>query len=523
MSQPSENLPKISAEFRRDMLLLQDKKELIVCKPLHNSVRLSSAVSLLQKQHPYITVRWVNAQEYEAIRRELPDDAELKSKSDAIETAMSLFREAARQGATDIHISENRDSFTQIEFRVDDLMFKYSTLRSEQAEDLITVIYGFMTSDADPTYMRDTPQSGRISASKYLPPHVYSIRIQHAPTTDGDYMVLRLQYDDSIIQRRNERIDEKEGDLILELGSMGYLHQQRREIHQMSRQPAGMVVIAGPTGSGKSTTLKKIMQALKKENPGKNIISIEDPPEFPIEDVKQLPVTNAQTQQERGEKFLSVFASTLRMDPNTLMPGEIRDSAIAMTAVEAANTGHQVWTTLHASGPFQILTRLANLLSGPDRPDPWEYLADTNIIVGLMSQRLAPLLCPHCKAPYAAGRRDLLNDVRDRIDGLYGDFTDQIYLRGKGCANCKGTGRKGRIVVAETVRPSAELLEVMRAGGSNAARRYWRESLGGITLLQTVSRLVLRGEVCPDMMDTEVVMLENTENVKLDSEVKAAA
>jgi type II secretory ATPase GspE/PulE/Tfp pilus assembly ATPase PilB-like protein len=220
------------------------------------------------------------------------------------------------------------------------------------------------------------------------------------------------------------------------------------------------------------------------------VITVEDPIEYPIPGAVQTPVTNAPTEDERSRLFSAAIANAMRLDPDTIMIGEVRDRASAQNALRAAMTGHQVWTTVHANGAIAIVDRLVDLGL------PLEMVADHTVTTGLISQRLVKLLCPGCRKPLAGHERELPADLLHRLQRVLGHLAG-VYLDGPGCDQCRGLGTIGRSVVAEIVLPDAQFFELIRKGQKVAAMEYWQRELQGRTMLEHAIEKVAAGLVDP--------------------------
>jgi len=244
--------------------------------------------------------------------------------------------------------------------------------------------------------------------------------------------------------------------------------------------PIGINIVAGPTGSGKSTTLQRILSTLMRERRNEiATFTVEDPPEYVIEGAQQMPVTNASTAEERKEKFNAAIRAALRSDPDVIMIGEIRDSESAKLAFEAAMTGHQVWATLHAVDALTIVSRLRDI--GVD-----EFkLYDPAVFTGLVGQRLTRALCPDCKIPLMQAREQgkVHDELWERVLDIYSRDIEGIFTEGPGCPTCKNTGVTGRSVVAEVCLPDDAFMEYMKREDKLSARRHWVENLNGITMM----------------------------------------
>jgi len=407
--------------------------------------------------------------------------------SDMQRQATELFRQAVQQHASDIHIRvSTRDAMTKIFFRVHNDLELVLEQTAGWGELLCSAIYTAMADVSDSTFEVQNRQDGRISAREKLPPGLDGIRIATTPQVDGHVMVLRLLYNDS----------GKSNDIC----TLGYTPRQRDLFGLMKRRPTGINIIAGPTGSGKSTTLQRTLLSIHEECRGtKHIITVEDPPEYPMPGIVQTPVTNANTEQERSIAFQAAIKAAMRLDPNVIMIGEMRDEPSARLGVQAAMTGHQVWTTVHANNAFAIVDRMIDL------GVPVNTMTDPTIVTGLICQRLLKVLCPHCRVPFAKAMQNYSEADRERA--LSAVQVDTAFVAGGGCKRCNNTGIVGRTVAAEVVVPDAELMDLVRQGEKQRAISTWR-ARGNQTMLDVAIDKVNAGLCDPFQVEDEVGPLD---------------
>lgn len=408
--------------------------------------------------------------------------------------AADLFKKAVEMRASDIHIRVSKRARTRILFRVhNDMEFVYENTY-EFGEQLCATIYQAMADVSDATFETISRQDARISDKTKLPEKVDGIRIATSPQVDGFIMVLRLLYNDA-----TDSVD---------LGQLGYGVEQADAVQYMKRRPSGINIIGGPTGSGKSTTLQRVLTSIHKEYQGrKHIITVEDPPEYPILGAVQTPVTNADTEEERSRAFQAAIKAAMRLDPDVIMIGEIRDTPSARLAIQAAMTGHQVWATVHANNAMAIIDRLIDL------GVPTEMVCDPSIISGLICQRLVKTLCPHCATPLtdhvARYRQADLNRIASVV------MLDRVRVRGEGCSHCRNTGVAGRTVVTETIVTDEAMMAFIRKHDRIGALNYWRHEQQGISMLAHAIQKVEGGVVDPFMAE-DVVGPLNTGRIEQD-------
>lgn len=396
--------------------------------------------------------------------------------------AMKLFQDAVDNTASDIHIRVHKRHKTQILFRIDGDLSAFREEGFEYGVTLCSTIYQSMADVSDSTFEVLSRQDARIGDKDRLPACLDGIRIATTPQVDGFVMVLRLLYDAASGAQ--------------DLSSLGYASEQVDWIKFLMRRPTGINVIGGPTGSGKSTSLQRILTSIYSENEGrKHIISVEDPPELEMPNIVQTPVTNATTAEERSIAFQDAIKAAMRIDPDIIMIGEVRDTPSARLSMQAAMTGHQVWTTLHSNSAFANLDRLIDL--GVEK----NIVYDPGVVTGLVCQRLVQRLCPDCKIPLSSHTEKFLPSDIARVEMV--TSLDNVFVRGKGCSCCAkkqgtiGNGVKGRVAVAEVIVTDQQLMTLLRNGDRRAANEYWRNNQGGRSMLEIVIEKVKNGEVDP--------------------------
>ena len=405
---------------------------------------------------------------------------------------VDIIARAAAQKVSDIHI-EVADQ-TTIYFRIDGSMQPVLEYNSQWGESFVRA--AFASADiSNSSYAQNEYQTAqkdgrtplRGTKDLYLPAGILGIRMQFNPIAFGSqYVVMRLLYDNPSEGIKTEQeFDEYEQKLLLRLRSA----------------PTGLVIVAGPTSSGKSTTLVRNMALMLKERRYEiNLITVEDPAEQKIFGAHQMPVVNAINEEQREEKFTEALAAALRSDPDTLMVGEIRTLSAAQLTVKGALSGHSVWTTLHANSAMGALTRLLDMGVEAFK------LKDETMMRGLVSMRLFKKLCPYC--------RERLSDHHDhnaynRVKDAFGDIgLNQVYIRGSGCEHCNGSGTIGRIKAGEIILTNSEFLSLALSGDTEGALKYWLEKMNGRTLKEAAIELMLRGIIGVDELERWVGLLD---------------
>lgn len=405
---------------------------------------------------------------------------------------VDVIARAAAQKVSDIHI-EVADQ-TTIYFRMDGSMQPILEYNSQWGEAFVRA--AFASADiSNSSYAQNEYQSAqkdgrtplRGTKDLYLPASVLGIRMQFNPIAFGSqYVVMRLLYDNP---SEGIKTEQEFGDY------------EQKLLARLRSAPTGLVVVAGPTSSGKSTTLVRNMALMLKEHRYEiNLITVEDPAEQKIFGAHQMPVVNAGNEEQREDKFTEALAAALRSDPDTLMVGEIRTLSAAQLTVKGALSGHNVWTTLHANSAMGALTRLLDMGVEAFK------LKDETMMRGLVSMRLFKKLCPYC--------RERLIDRSDdpayhRVKDAFGDLgLQQVFIRGPGCEHCKGTGSVGRIKASEIILTNSEFLSLALAGETDAALRFWLEKLDGRTLKEAAEELMLRGIIGVDEVERWVGLLD---------------
>ena len=311
--------------------------------------------------------------------------------------------------------------------------------------------------------------------------------MQFNPVAFGSrYVVMRLLYDNPNAGIKTEQ----------EFGPY-----EQRLLMRMRSFPTGLVIVAGPTSSGKSTTLVRNMsQMLKERNYEINMITVENPVEQKIFGAHQMPVTNAMNEEQRDEAYTEALAAALRSDPDTLMVGEIRTLAAAQLTVRGALSGHNVWTTLHANSAMAALTRLLDMGVEPFK------LKEETLMRGLISMRLFKKVCPHCRERLADHPE---NPAYKRVLDAFGEIgLKQVFIRGPGCDACNGTGTMGRIKAGEIIVTNSEFLSLALAGKTDDAVKYWLEEMDGRTLKEAAAELMLMGVISIDELERWVGFLD---------------
>jgi type II secretory ATPase GspE/PulE/Tfp pilus assembly ATPase PilB-like protein len=405
---------------------------------------------------------------------------------------VDIITRAAEIRVTDVHV-EVADQ-TTVYFRIDGAIQPVLEYSAQWGESFVRA--AFASADISgsnyaqneyQTAQKDGRTPLRGTRDLYLPSGVLGIRMQFDPIAFGSqYLVMRLLYDNPSEGIKTEQeFGELEQNLLLRLRAY----------------PTGLVVVAGPTSSGKSTTLfHNMSQMLKERNYEINLITVEDPAERKIFGARQIPVVNAANEEQREEKFTEALAAALRSDPDVLMVGEVRTLASAQLTVKGALSGHSVWTTLHANSAMAALTRMLDMGVEAFK------LKDETMMRGLISMRLFRKLCPQCKKKLTDYPD---HPAFDRVKEAFGDrVMKQVYFRGGGCDFCAWRGTYERIKIGEIIITDNHFLAEALSGNTAAATKYWLENMGGRTLKEAATELLLRGVVGIEELERWVGLLD---------------
>ncbi|MDR3535212.1 MAG: ATPase, T2SS/T4P/T4SS family [Acetobacteraceae bacterium] len=438
--------------------------------------------------------------ESQAVR---PGDEDLHNRLAALE----LVRRAAELRASDIHLLMPA-THAEIQVRIKGDLKVLDRLTYAEGEALARSLYQSIATARDASYNPLELQNAQISGRELADTGLTSVRIVRGPAfpveENGSFMILRLQYASTAAARGTTRsagglvrvalVAPRRPEGELRLREMGFTPKQEKAMRLMAEAPNGVVILTGPTGSGKTSTIFECMSHLAREYPGRRQISIEDPVEYPMPWAIQLEVTNATTETETGLAFAHRLRAALRMDPDIIMSGEVRGADVGVATINAALTGHLVYTTLHVTDPFLAIDRLEMM----DRERLHrQMICDHTIIRGLVAQRLVPRLCDACAVDLAKDRSRLPPEIYEALE-TYGDLS-KVRVRGEGCKNCGGDAISGRVAVAEVVVTTPELMRDFVDNGTEAARRNHRRRKGADgSLLENVVDRVLAGLIDPN-------------------------
>jgi type II secretory ATPase GspE/PulE/Tfp pilus assembly ATPase PilB-like protein len=343
------------------------------------------------------------------------DENQLKGdyKSPMVRLVDAILTDAVHRGASDLHF-EPEHLFLRIRYRIDGKLVQIRSIHKDYWSAIavrIKIMSGMNIAEAR------KPQDGRIE-SEILGRKI-DFRVSTQPTINGENIVMRI-------------LDEKQS--IVALDKLGLSEHSISMLKKLVQRPEGVIILTGPTGSGKTTTLYSVLNHINSID--KNIMTLEDPVEYHIPLVRQ-----SNIRHDVGMDFASGIKALMRQDPDVILVGEIRDKDTAVTAIQAAMTGHQVYTSLHTNDALGAIPRLMNI-GVPT------YLMSGSLI-GVLAQRLARKLCPHCKkeTPLDVFEKRLLGQEHSRVDKIF---------KAVGCEKCR-SGYKGRVVICEVLAFDREL------------------------------------------------------------------
>lgn len=454
-----------------------DELEMLLAHPLDVKVGVGSAIDdILQKSE---SAQRVLDEATEDFRIQLVHDRSdgeeeislgtiTSDNSPIIKLVDSTLFNAIERRASDIHI-ETGDQEVTIKYRIDGALYQaMDTIDKKHHQTIISRIK--VMSELDISEKR-VPQDGRFKLR--LKGRTIDFRVSILPTVHGEDCVIRVLDKESM----NDEFKQ------LSLEVLGIDEDTKKKLRRSIREPYGMVLVTGPTGSGKTTTLYACLNEIR--SPEDKIITIEDPVEYQLKGITQIPVN-----EKKGLTFARGLRSILRHDPDKVMVGEIRDEETAQIAIQSALTGHLVFTTVHANNVVDVLGRFLNM-----KVDLYNFVSALNCI---LAQRLVRKICDHCRRPVRLPREVLEESALD--PDLYGATT---FYEGAGCLECNGTGFLGRCAVTELLhlsdpirelildrRPAAEIRRAAKEEGMTFLRESALEkAFQGVTTLREINKV----------------------------------
>lgn len=452
-----------------------------------------------------ITTLYVTAELLSIFRDRLSHDvsAVIESESELDRRFSEILIQAVRAHASDIHLEIYPDH-AEVKFRVHGLIYKVGELDARTVNRLINYVYNVAAAEGskDTQYNPEEMQDALLDT--YLDfdgiKRHYKLRLQTAPCYPNSTTIVM-------------RLLQVDAQLKITLNELGYHPRQISLLQRAQAKPVGVTIVAGTTGSGKSTTLATILTEIYRRSKGtRKILTTEDPPEYAIPGANQINLSNKRTETSEEENiFVKAIKVAMRCDPDIIMIGEVRDARSAQLLSSAVLSGHQVFSTVHAASAIAIYNRLLNL--GFEN----HVLSSPSFLALLIYQTLVPLSCPKCSIPYDvyvkenAKDQDII-DIDKRLRALIRtpDYQSQSlsslrFIHEEGCINCR-RGVTGRSVVAEMLDPTLEILSALRTLDFDAATKIWRAQ-GGRTTLENAIEKMFHGIVDPRMVEDSCGLL----------------
>lgn len=456
----------ISDDLRQVLALTADGKLYVSPQHLSDPFVMSFMDQLEHKNIEYQVVHASMTEIRALYQASSSSDLRTLAETQRQAQVVALMGDAHRRGASDIHIVVSRN-ITTIYYRVYGELREVRQEKSEIGREFCSALFNSMCDVAGDFYKPHISQDARVSNKFVDQLGLYGARLATRPLVEGPLMVLRLLYDDTSKQTPEE---------------LGFLPVQIDDLERLRSLPYGLNLVTGPTGSGKSKTLQVMLNLIHDETGGtRHILTLEDPPEYPLK-ANQSPIY-------LGETWGDAISNSVRLDPDVIMYGEMRDLESAQASYTGAMTGHLGWTSIHTNNAVATLQRLLDI------GVPHYLVTDPMLTTGILNQSLLPVLCPHCCVPLNRHIHSISRDLLARLDRL--QMVDQTNLIGEGCSRCKNLGVVDRTVIAETLLPDVKFMDVFSRHGASAARRHWVKEMGGITKITHAAMKISRGLVDP--------------------------
>ncbi len=489
--------------------------------PLVTSVEQSAKRQGFHVDEPrYVTPNIIlQAYQYASRRNSLLHFDDNSVRRRIVETLES----AVRMGANDIHI-EAVNGRTRLEFRIDGALRSWETWTQKEGEQFLAAVYSHSIGQSGATANWQEPQAAMLTSDArgadtiMLPHGVISVRCQWVPlSNEGRYLDMRLQYDSAHLFGENF--------VMADVDSLGFSQEQLKVIQNLRVAPGGMRIFSGPVNQGKTTTLRVTLnRRMAETNMQLNCLMIEDPPEGGVIGARQIGVSASVKDEQREKTFVEIMRCALRLDPDIVMLGEIRDLQTAKFAFRLALTGRQVYTTGHVYSALATPKRLRDI-----GLDPY-MVYDHHLVRGMICQRLLRSMCPECHISMADAPGELgplFGDLRRRVraglaimdasrnranvgknifECLQEPDMSQIFVANPdGCSKCY-KGRNGRTICAEVIETDSRLMELLQDNRMEEAEQYWLSPAGlnGVTMLWHGLEKVRRGEVSPNDAEFEL-------------------
>jgi type IV pilus assembly protein PilB len=394
--------------------------------------------------------------EIESGERDIDDQESMQGdyRSPMVRLVDALLTDAVRMGASDLHF-EPESFFLRLRYRIDGQMEQIRAFHKDYWSSIavrIKIMSGMNIAETR------RPQDGRVQAT--ILGRRVDFRVSVQPTVDGENIVMRI-------------LDEKQA--ILSLDKLGFTENTQNILKKCIQRPEGVIIITGPTGSGKTTTLYTILNMVNKID--KNIMTLENPVEYRLPLIRQSNIN-----PEIGWDFADGIRTVLRQDPDIILVGEVRDEATAVTAVQAAMTGHQVYTSLHTNDAFSAIPRLLQIGVKP-------YLL-AGALICIIAQRLAKKLCVHCRQEYDASEKE--KKMIRKVIGEKGNKVQKLF-KAVGCPKCRNNGYSGRTAIGEILDVDKEIDDMITKQVSKKDLYEYVISKGFVTMQEDGVQKVVQG------------------------------
>lgn len=443
----------LAMEDPQDREAIQDVKRI---SGMDISVKIASIKQILEAINKCYLNSDVDETINEYVKKEVVSKEEIIQEVDLnsapiVRLVHSILESAVRKNTSDIHI-ENDGNFMRVRFRIDGVLVEQMKTTPKAYKAIISRIKIMANLDIAEKRL---PQDGRIYLN--VDGKRVDFRVSTMPVRNGEKVVMR------VLDKSNFMLSKEQ---------LGFSNESIKIYDDLLASPYGLILVVGPTGSGKTTTLYSMLNQLNSVE--KNILTVEDPVEYELGGINQ-----SQINYKAGLDFASALRAFLRQDPDIIMVGEIRDYDTAEMAIRASLTGHLVLSTLHANTAIGAVVRLCNMNI--------DNFLITSSLVGIVSQRLVRKICPFCKTNYEAtiSEKKILNYDLDKNLTLY---------KGEGCDKCNKTGYKGRIGIYEMVKITSELRELIDNGVKENELMKKAKELGFKTMKDDASYKVLEGQ-----------------------------
>ncbi|MBW5286507.1 ATPase, T2SS/T4P/T4SS family [Burkholderia gladioli] len=465
----------------------------------------------------------VPADELQALRRQHRRVEALAADTPEIHRDILRFLAYARAvNASDMHVTR-RAEHTDMELRIDGKIFRVNArmMTAQEGDAYILAIYNALASNKPAQFGQRQFQNAQIDGDKLAQTGIEMVRIIRGPcepvSKGGNFLVARLQHQADFV---NE-ITAQEAWRALDLMSPkkpdgdwkidGYTPEQMAILERIARRDHGIVIACAPTGAGKSRTIQAVMRRQAQLFPWKKQITMEDPPEFKMPWATQLVVDETPEKEEDRHSHVKLLKHTMRMDPDSLLTGEVRDAAETQAMRGAAETGHFVLSTLHEGDLYRFAVRLEGF--DFDRLSP-RVTCDAGSVIGLIGQRLVSILCDDCKQPLDTASEEVVPMyLRDALRSWDVDLAN-VCVQGNdpACPTCLGKGTVKRVAIAEIVETNETLMSLLKRGEIAEAKRYQRARKGADkSMLEHALELVAKGELAPDQAHSAVTIVDKIE------------